>query len=167
MIYSKLRAYQPQHAELAIGDSVRITRSDPMLGLVNGDRLKVKEVQKDHVVLTRLDEDDNKGKGKKENKNRDVKVGTDKPLHIDHAYATTVHSSQGLTSDRILIDINTKSLTTTKDIYYVAISRARIEARIYTNNIKELPKAISKERVKSSALDMGYVRTPPKKCKIL
>ncbi len=84
------------------------------------------------------------------------------PIHIDYAYATTVNSSQGLTSDRCLIDIQTKSLTTAKDLYYVAISRAKIEACIYTNGARELPKAISREKVKASALDItkaAFVRT--------
>jgi ATP-dependent exoDNAse (exonuclease V) alpha subunit len=76
------------------------------------------------------------------------------PIHIDYAYATTVNSSQGLTSDRCLIDIQTKSLTTAKDLYYVAISRAKIEACIYTNGARELPKAISREKIKASALDV-------------
>lgn len=157
MTCSKLRIYQPERAELAIGDRVRITRNDAKLNLVNGDRLRVKDLREGHILLTRDDEgnDEYNNKSKNANNNLDVKLLTNKPLHIDHAYATTVHSSQGLTSDRVLIDINTKSLTTTKDIYYVAISRARKEARIYTNNIRELPKAISREKAKSAALDIA------------
>lgn len=157
MTHSILHIYQLENTELAIGDRVRITRNDPKLNLVNGDRLKVKDLQEGHILLTRVDEDSNSGKGSTNaiNKNCDVKLLTNKPLHIDYAYATTVHSSQGLTSDRVLIDIDTKSLTTTKDIYYVAISRARKEARIYTNNTPELPKAISREKAKSAALDIA------------
>ena len=38
------------------------------------------------------------------------------------------------------------------NLYYVAISRARHEARIYTNSINELPAAIARRFDKSTAL---------------
>jgi hypothetical protein len=73
-------------------------------------------------------------------------------LHLEHAYASTVHSSQGLTKDRALIALDTRSRTTSMKLYYVAISRARHEARIYTNSINELPAAIARRFDKSTAL---------------
>ena len=54
----------------------------------------------------------------------------------------------------MLIDAHSKSMTTAKDVYYVAISRARHEARIYTDSVKELPAAIARENVKLAALDI-------------
>ncbi|WP_296227613.1 C-terminal helicase domain-containing protein [Ralstonia sp. UBA689] len=53
---------------------------------------------------------------------------------IGKAPTTTVHSSQGLTNDRALIALDTKSRSTLMNLYYVAISRARYEARVYTNS---------------------------------
>lgn len=142
MQHSKLSVYQPERAELSPGDKVRITRNDAALDLANGDRFTVERVTPGMVTLR--------------SEHRSVQLPTDKPLHVDHAYATTVHSSQGLTANRVLIDAQTKSLTTAKDVYYVAISRARHEARIYTNDTQELPKAISRENVKHAALDLSY-----------
>lgn len=63
-------------------------------------------------------------------------------------------SSQGLMAERVLVDIKTDSLTTSKDVYYVGISRARIEGRIYTNNRQGLPKAIGREAFKYVACDL-------------
>lgn len=140
MTHRQLSVYQPERAELARGDVVRITRNDAQLDVANGDRFKVADVAAGKLTLS---------DGK-----RTVELKTDKPLHLDHAYATTVHSAQGLTSDRVLIDAHSKSLTTAKDVYYVAISRARHEARIYTDNVKALPAAIARENVKLAALDI-------------
>lgn len=140
MTHRQLSVYQPERAELARGDVVRITRNDAQLDVANGDRFKVADVAAGKLTLS---------DGK-----RTVELKADKPLHLDHAYATTVHSAQGLTSDRVLIDAHSKSLTTAKDVYYVAISRARHEARIYTDNVKELPAAIARESVKLAALDI-------------
>lgn len=140
MTHRQLSVYQPERAELSRGDIVRITRNDAGLDLANGDRFKVVAVEAGKVSLS---------DGK-----RDVELPADKPLHLDHAHVTTVHSAQGLTADRVLIDAKSKSLTTAKDVYYVAISRARYETRIYTDSIKELPKAIARENLKLAALDV-------------
>jgi hypothetical protein len=51
-------------------------------------------------------------------------------------------------------DARTESRTTAKDMYYVAISRARHEARIYTNDRRALPVAVERENVKHAALDL-------------
>jgi ATP-dependent exoDNAse (exonuclease V) alpha subunit len=65
-----------------------------------------------------------------------------------------VHSSQGTTAERVLIDAASTSRTTAKDVYYVAISRAQREARIYTNDRNALPAAVERENVKHAALDL-------------
>ncbi len=135
-----LSAYEPDRSELAAGDRVRITRNDAARDLANGDRFTVAAVTPGTITLT---------DGK-----RTVELPTDKPLHLDHAYATTVHASQGTTADRVLIDATTRSRTTSQEVYYVAISRARQEARLYTDDIARLPRAVARERGKHAALDL-------------
>jgi conjugative relaxase-like TrwC/TraI family protein len=142
--HRKISVYQAERSELAIGDMIRITRNDAGKDLANGDRFMVAAVEHGKIVL--------------ENGNRHVEMETDKPLHLDYAYATTVHSAQGLTCDRVLIEAQTNSRTTAKDVYYVAISRAREEARIYTNDMKQLPEAIARENEKYAALDLARER---------
>lgn len=142
MQHAKLSVYEPDRIELSPGDKVRITRNDASLDLANGDRFTVESVTKESVTLRGV--------------HRSVTLPTDAPLHLDHAYATTVHSSQGLTSDRVYFDADSKSRTTAKDVHYVAISRARYEAKIWTDDISKLPKAISRENVKHAALDLTY-----------
>ena len=118
--YGSISVYEPVKAELAPGDRVRITRNDAGLDISNGDRFVVEKVTPAIVTLA-----DDRG--------RRVELPADKPLHVDYAYASTVHSSQGLTTDRVMIEAQTKSRTTASDVYYVAISRARHEASIYTD----------------------------------
>lgn len=144
MTHTKLSVYQPERAELAPGDMVRITRNDKTRDLATGERLRVAAVAAGTVTL--------------EADGRRVELPADKPLHLDHAYATTVHSAQGITSNRVLIEAQTNSRTTAKDVYYVAISRARYEARIYTNDLGKLPRAIARENQKLAALDLARER---------
>ena len=46
-------------------------------------------------------------------------------------------------------------------MYYVAISRARHEARIYTNDAGKLPAAIARENRKDAALDLTRQKPQP------
>ena len=141
MTYRRLSVYEPERTELAPGDRVRITRNDAALDLANGDRFTVAAVSPSVLTLS--------------DGRRQVELSADRPLHVDHAYATTIHSSQGTTADRVLIDAATRSRTTAKDVYYVAISRAQHEARIYTDNSAELPRAVERENPKHAALDLA------------
>ena len=140
MTCRRLSVYEPERAELAPGDRVRITRNDAALDLANGDRFTVAAVTPRAITLV--------------DGTREVELPAVRPLHLDHAYATTIHSSQGTTAERVLIDAATKSRTTAKDVYYVAISRAQHEARIYTDDAAKLPAAIERERPKHAALDL-------------
>jgi conjugative relaxase-like TrwC/TraI family protein len=140
MTCRKLSVYEPERAELAVGDRVRITRNDAALDLANGDRFTVAAVGQRSVTLA--------------DGRRTVELPTDRPLHLDHAYATTVHASQGTTAERVLIDACTRSRTTSQEVYYVAISRAERDARVYTDDLARLPAAIAREHEKHAALDL-------------
>lgn len=137
---TKLSVYQPERSEFAQGDRVRITRNDARLDLANGDRYTVVSVASDKLTLT---------DGK-----RTVELNADKPLHVDHAYATTVHSAQGLTDDGVMVEADSRSSTTDKATWYVAISRARRRVTIFTDDASRLPAAITRDHEKYSALDM-------------
>jgi ATP-dependent exoDNAse (exonuclease V) alpha subunit len=139
--HAHLSVYEPARTELAVGDWTRITKNDPALDVSNGDRARVIEASRGRVIL-------------ETEKGRRIQLDGNGPLHLEHAYATTVHSAQGLSMDRMMVDLDTRSLTTGKDLYYVAISRARYQAHIYTNSRPELPAAISRENVKTAALDI-------------
>ena len=148
---TKLSVYKLEKPELSVGDLIRINRQDPKLDLTNGDRMRVVSIEGGVVQLASLKEIN----GEPE---RTVSLPTNKPLHLEHAYSATVHSAQGLTNDRVMISLNTKSRTTSQNLWYVAISRARHEARVYADSIKGLPAAIAKRYDKTTALSLQQER---------
>jgi hypothetical protein len=79
---------------------------------------------------------------------------------LDHGYAVTSHSSQGLTTDRVIVNIDTDSSRSLINdrLAYVAISRAAYDARIYTNNAATLGERLATDVSKSAALDLTDVR---------
>ncbi|AKM33518.1 AAA family ATPase (plasmid) [Pandoraea faecigallinarum] len=151
---TQLSVYQLERAELSVGDTVRINRNDPGRDLTNGDRLRVVGVAGGAVTLESLESiEPREGRPV-----RSLELPSTRPLHLEHAYASTVHSAQGLTSERALIALDTRSRTTSMNLYYVAISRARQEARVYTNSLGELPDAIARRFDKSTALALQRER---------
>lgn len=143
---AKISVYEPVTAELAAGDWVRVTRNNAELDLVNGGRFEVKAVTPTTVTIG------NNGR-------RLVLDANRLPLHLDRAYATTSHSSQGLTCDRAFINAESFSRTTQRDVYYVGISRARHQTEIYSDNAAKLSGAVNRYEEKTAALDIGLDTT--------
>ncbi|MGV1885804.1 ATP-binding domain-containing protein [Rhizobium sp. 23-156E] len=137
----KLSVYSVEKTELAVGDQVKVTRNNADLDLANGDRFVVQRVDQDEIEL--------EGQG-----GRRITFDATTPMFVALAYASTVHSSQGLTCDTVLINIETASRTTTKDVYYVGVSRARQEAIIYTDDAGKLASAVSRDSLKTAALEI-------------
>lgn len=141
---TQLSVYKPERTELAVGDQIKITRNDKDRDLANGDRFTVKEIREKEIVA--------------EGNGRRITLDAAQAMYAALAYASTVHSAQGLTSDKVLINLETRSLTTAKDVYYVAVSRARYEAEIFTDDTGRLPAAVMREAEKSAALEISQLQ---------
>ncbi|PLC53945.1 conjugal transfer protein [Pollutimonas nitritireducens] len=137
---SKLSVYHLSRAELSVGDHVRITRNDAHNDLVNGQLAKVAAIDAASVTI--------------ETNGRRVQLPTDRPLNMDYAYATTAHSAQGLTCDRVLYNAESFSRTTAQDTYYVSISRERHEVIVFTDDAKKLPERVDRLTYKGLAHDL-------------
>ena len=78
--------------------------------------------------------------------------------HLDDGYAVTSHSSQGLTADRVLVNVDTSvnpQLLNSR-FAYVAISRASLDAEIYTNDLADLGHRLSGDVSKSSTVEFAH-----------
>lgn len=139
-----LVAFTEQRRELAAGDVVRFTHNDHRNGIVNGERATVAsiDIEQGRIVLDKADG------------TRLAQRLDGGPLYLDHGYAQTVYSAQGQTCERILIDAPASSATNNESAYYVAISRATHEAKLYTDDAQRLPEALSREDGKTAALEV-------------
>ncbi len=95
--------------------------------VANGTILEVGKITPEAINLTT-----DKGKA--------VKLDADQPHAIDYGYAVTSHSSQGKTIDRVLIHAETSESKQilNERMAYVAVSRARDEALIFTDDAEKL-----------------------------
>lgn len=80
--------------------------------------------------------------------------------HLDYGYAVTSHSSQGQTADRALIHVDTEESPhlVNSRMAYVAVSRGRYDAQIYTNDKSELAQHLSHNVSHSTAIHAGQER---------
>jgi hypothetical protein len=118
---SRLRgisAYREIKREFAVGDRLQFTAPNREIGVANRDLGTIVEIGKDSNIAVRMDS----GKA--------VSFDANEIRHFDHGYAVTSHSSQGITAERVLVNIDTSvhpDLLNPR-FAYVSISRASHEA---------------------------------------
>lgn len=137
--YRAVSTFEKEYIELSPQDQVRFISQDKERGIERGDCFEVAAIQQNHILL--------------KDKHRQIVFPTKGLLPLGYAYASTVHGSQGMTLHSVLLDLQTKSRTTDKNLYYVAISRARYGVQVYTDDVQALPTVLSRETFKPSALD--------------
>jgi ATP-dependent exoDNAse (exonuclease V) alpha subunit len=108
----------------AVGDEVIALRNDRRIGLLNGQRASIVDIDPDARTI-------------------DVEVGTacvHVPAayldagYVDHAYAMTVHKAQGLTCDRSLL-LGDEHLY--REVGYTALTRGHLENRLYAVTVDD------------------------------
>lgn len=139
---SGVSVYREAEREFAEGDRIQFRAPFTERRVANGELATIAKIG-DEEMTVKLDG------------GREVSFERDRFRHIDHGYAVTSHSSQGTTVDRVLINADTsESRALLNDrMGYVAVSRAREDAIIYTNSIEELRGALDRRVDKEMALE--------------
>jgi ATP-dependent exoDNAse (exonuclease V) alpha subunit len=146
---SRLRgisAYREIEREFSVGDRLQFTAPNKELGIANRDLGTVQEIAENGEMTVRMGD----GEG------QIVTFDPAQMRHFDHGYAVTSHSSQGLTSDRVLVnmDTNVHPELINDRFAYVSVSRASQDAQIFTNDAGSLTASLSKSITKTSALEI-------------
>jgi ATP-dependent exoDNAse (exonuclease V) alpha subunit len=147
---SRLRgisAYRVIEREFSVGDRVQFTAPNRELGVANRDLGTIEMMGEDGRIIVRTDG----GKAKS------VAFDPKQMRHFDHGYAVTSHSSQGLTSERVLVNMDTAvhpELINSR-FAYVSVSRASLDVHVYTNDTASLVPGLSHDASKTSALEIG------------
>lgn len=82
---------------------------------------------------------------------------------VDLGYASTSHSAQGSTVQRVIINIDSSRSAdlVNQRQFYVSLSRPRIEARIYTDSVQGMRRTVARTQEKELALEMVQQRQRP------
>jgi ATP-dependent exoDNAse (exonuclease V) alpha subunit len=149
---SGITAYREISRDFAEGDRIQFTATNHELGVSNRDLGAIQRIEGTQIDV-KMDCE----------KERSVTFDSAKMRHFDHGYTVTSHSSQGLTTDRVLVNMDTSvhpELINTR-FAYVSVSRASQDARIYTNDAGTLGERLSTDVTKTSAIDLQKAAVEP------
>ncbi len=140
--FSGVSVYNEAQRSFAEGDRIQFRAPFAEKRIVNGELGSITKLEPEEVRVA-LDS------------GREVTFNPETFRHIDHGYAVTSHSSQGITVDRVLIHADTReSRQLLNDrMAYVAVSRAREEALIYTDSTQNLQETLNRGTNKEMALE--------------
>lgn len=82
-------------------------------------------------------------------------------LSLDHGYAATGHSAQGLGTRTVLLDRDSKSRTASERQFYTDVTRSKEQLEVFTDSSEKLAEAITRQVDKSTALEMPAPSVPP------
>lgn len=144
-----VEVFREEQRVLARGERIQFRAPDRALGVANGEFATIAAID-EHRAVMHLDS------GKK------LSAALDRLHHIDHGYASTSHSAQGATVDRVIVDIDAKLSpeVVNRKQFYVSISRARSSLTIFTEDRSQLGRAVRRSREKSVALEHRMHTTP-------
>jgi conjugative relaxase-like TrwC/TraI family protein len=139
-----IEVYREEGREFAVGERIQFRAPVKAQRIPNGALGRIEKLDPDTGQVTiRLD-----AGSSLTTKLQDLR-------HMEYGYATTSHSSQGATIDRVLVHIDTEQSVAlvNQQQFYVSLSRARHDARIFTNKREELSQVVSRSWPKATALD--------------
>jgi conjugative relaxase-like TrwC/TraI family protein len=139
---SGVNVYRESNRLFAAGDRIQFRAPFAEYRIANGELGSIKTISEEQLTVA-LDS------------GREVSFEPDKFRHLDHGYAVTSYSSQSQTVDRVLVnaDANEPDVLLNQRMGYVAISRARDEAMIFTNSVDKLKTALDRSVSKEMATE--------------
>jgi ATP-dependent exoDNAse (exonuclease V) alpha subunit len=140
--------------QITLGDRIQFTAPANNLRVANRELGTIESIGQDGRLRLNMDG------------GRAVELHPLQHPHLDHGYAMTSHSSQGQTADRALIHVDTElgaeDLLNSR-MAYIAVSRGRYDAQIYTNNAATLGQELSRDVSRLPAIQQqpGAIKIEP------
>jgi conjugative relaxase-like TrwC/TraI family protein len=143
--------YRETERSLAQGDRVQFTAPNREQHIANRELGTLEKIDDSGNLQVRLDS------------GRTVAFNIKENPHLDYGYAVTSHSSQGQTADRVLLHVDTEQAgekLVNRRLAYVAVSRGRYDAQLYTNDKTHLTEQLSRDVSHRSAIEPSRESAP-------
>lgn len=137
-LWDQVEAFSTANRELRAGDRIEFTRNDHVGGRVNGGQADVTRVVEDGRAVEIRHQH-----GRVELLSAD----SVRDQHVRHAYVQTAYAAQGRTSERVMVHAeSSRANLIDQASIYVAVSRARSEAAIYTDDRTQLVRGLGERQ---------------------
>ena len=143
--------YRETERNFAEGDRVQFTAPNRERHIANRELGAIEKFDDSGNLQLRLDS------------GRTVAFNIKENPHLDYGYAVTSHSSQGQTADRVLVHVDTEQAgekLVNRRLAYVAVSRGRYDAQLYTNDKAHLTEQLSRDVSHRSAIEPSREAAP-------
>ncbi len=143
--------YRETERSLAQGDRIQFTAPNREQHIANRELGTIAKIDDTGNLQVRLDS------------GRTVAFNIRENPHLDYGYAVTSHSSQGQTADRVLVHVDTEQAgekLVNRRLAYVAVSRGRYDAQLYTNDKTHLTEQLSRDVSHRSAIEPSRESAP-------
>jgi conjugative relaxase-like TrwC/TraI family protein len=141
--------YRETERAFSQGDRVQFTAPNRDQHIANRELGTIEKIDDSGNLQLRLDS------------GRTVAFNIKENPHLDYGYAVTSHSSQGQTADRVLVHVDTEQAgekLVNRRLAYVAVSRGRYDAQIYTNDKGHLTEQLSRDVSHRTATEPRYAQ---------
>jgi ATP-dependent exoDNAse (exonuclease V) alpha subunit len=139
--------YREADRAFAMGDRIQFTAPDRERRIANRELGTIERIEATGRLHLRLDS------------GRTLVFSLNEQPHLDYGYAVTSHSSQGQTADRVLLHLDTErggEHLVNRRLAYVALSRGRYDAQVYTNDKARLGEVLNRESSHRSAIEQNH-----------
>jgi conjugative relaxase-like TrwC/TraI family protein len=141
-----VNVYKNEEREFSHGDRIQFTAPFRKERIANRELATVERIDGDANLRVRLES------------GRRVEFNLREHPHLDYGYAMTSYSSQGQTADRVIVHVAARDLENrelvNRRFAYVALSRAREDAQIYTNDAAVLAAKLDRQVSKEVAIEV-------------
>jgi conjugative relaxase-like TrwC/TraI family protein len=146
--------YRESERSFSRGDRVQFTAPDRDQHIANRELGTIEKIDAKGNLQLRLDS------------GRSVAFNIKGNPHLDYGYAVTSHSSQGQTADRVLVNVDAQRAgekLVNRRLAYVAVSRGRYDALIYTNDKTQLAEGLGRDASHRTATETRQEPVVPAK----
>lgn len=138
--YKDKEVFHAQEIEIAVGDSLRWTATDKEQGRINGKQIAVSAIEGTTMTVV-----DSKGSSQE--------VSLLQPLAVDYNLVSTSYQAQSKTQKRVIVSA-TSDPTSSREPFYVKISRQTKELSVYTQNLEQLSSWVKRSNAQENPLEL-------------
>jgi conjugative relaxase-like TrwC/TraI family protein len=141
--FKGVQAYEAETRTIAVGDRLQWREPDNRRHVANGEYATVTKLEAGKIEVRMA------------KNGHTIAMPLADARKVDLGYASTSHASQGSTVDRVIINIDSSRSAelVNQRQFYVSLSRARLEAHIYTDDKEQMRRAAARTLNKSVALE--------------
>lgn len=138
----KLSVYGEEEKPFSHGEKIIFLKNDNKLGVQNGLSGIIDKIDLDGNLTVNTESGES------------VSFSSKTYSYLDHGTAISLHKSQGMTADEVIFHVDAgNENSNTMNSLYTGITRAKYDARVFTNDAEVIREQMKQQAVKTSTLD--------------